>query len=150
MIIDTLERADSYSLIHPAFKEAFAFLKQPGLADLPLGRYEIQGDRLFCTISKETGRRRTEAKLEAHRKYIDIQYVIDGTEEMGWRQTSTCGRVRTNYDAGKDIGFFEDEPETWTKVLPGSFVIFLPEDAHAPLVGEGGIHKVVIKVLLNP
>jgi biofilm protein TabA len=149
IMTDRLENAEHYFDKHPAFKEAFAFLRQPSLADLAPGRYEINEDKLFCMIQKGMGRSRAEAKLEAHRKYIDIQYVISGTEEMGWRQTSTCTQVDQEYDAAKDIGFFKDEPESWTKMTPGSFAIFFPKDAHAPMVSNGEIHKAVLKVILE-
>ena len=146
VIFDRLERAERYYHMHPAFEKAFAFLRQNALAELPIGRHEIDGDRMFCLISKGPGRSRAEAKLEAHRKYIDIQYVIAGTDEMGFRSTAACTLSDVAYNADKDIEFFKDEPESWTQVPAGSFVIFFPEDAHAPLVGSGQIHKAVLKI----
>lgn len=149
MILDRLENAENYYNRHPDFEKAFAFLRQNGLAELPADRYEIDGDRIFCIISKGPGRSRAEAKLEAHRKYIDIQYVIDGMDEMGWKPTSACTLVDTAYNADKDIEFFKDEPDRWTKVPAGSFVIFFPQDAHAPLVSNEEIHKAVLKIAVK-
>ncbi len=149
ILVDKLPNADAYYHMHPAFKKAFAFLRQDGLAELPADRYEIDGDRLFCMISKDTGRSRSEAKLEAHRKYVDIQYVIAGMDDMGFRPTSDCKLVDTSYDADKDIGFFNDQPKSWTPVSAGSFVIFFPQDAHAPLIGSGEIHKAVLKIAVE-
>jgi biofilm protein TabA len=149
VIIDRLENAERYYTMHPAFKEAFAFLRRQDLAELAPGRHEINGDRLFCIIQKQQGRTREDATLEAHRKYIDIQYLIGGTETMGWRQTSTCSQVDQAYDEAKDIGFFRDPPESWTGMSPGSFAIFFPQDAHAPMVSHGEIHKAVLKVMLD-
>ena len=146
IIVDRLERADNYYHMHPAFEKAFAFLRQNALAELPIGRHEIDGDRMFCIISKGPGRSRAEAKLEAHRKYIDIQYVIAGTDEMGFKPTAACTLSDVSYDADKDIELFKDESESWTQVPAGSFVIFFPEDAHAPLVGSEEIHKAVLKI----
>ncbi|MHC4567124.1 MAG: NanQ anomerase/TabA/YiaL family protein [Planctomycetota bacterium] len=146
IITNSLERAEDYYDMHPAFKRAFAFLRQGALGELPAGRHEIDGDRLFCMICKDHGRSRAEAKLEAHRKYIDIQYVIAGTDEMGSKPTADCTLVDADYDVEKDIEFFNDEPESWTKVRPGSFIIFLPETAHAPLVSSGEIRKAVLKI----
>ena len=146
IIIDKLQNAEAYYDMHPAFEKAFAFLRQDGLAELPADRYEIDGDRLFCMISKGPGRSRAEAKLEAHRKYVDIQYVIAGTDEMGFRPTADCKLIDTNYDTDKDIEFFKDQPDSWTPVSAGSFVIFFPQDAHAPLVSSGEIHKTVLKI----
>ena len=140
MIVDQLENAEKYFDLQPAFEKAFKFLRQENLAELELKKYELDGDRLFCSIDKVQGRSRDEAKLEAHKKYIDIQYVIAGDEEMGWKQTSTCKQIAQQYDSKKDIGFFNDEPQTWKKVPPGYFTIFFPDDSHAPVVGEGEIH----------
>jgi len=149
MIIDRLEHADRYCDMHPAFAQAFAFLKRSDLAELSADRHDIDGDRLFCLISKGPGRSRSEANLEAHRKYIDIQYVITGDEEMGWKPTADCRISHTPYDAEKDIEFFKDQPDSWNDVPPGSFVIFFPQDAHAPLVGEGEIHKAILKIAVE-
>jgi YhcH/YjgK/YiaL family protein len=149
VITDSLERAEDYYYMHPAFQRAFAFLRGDSLAELPDGRHEIDGDRLFCIISKGRGRGRAEAKLEAHRKYIDIQYVIAGTDEMGSAPTAECRLPDTGYDAEKDIEFFNDEPQSWTKVPAGSFIIFFPERAHAPLISDGQIHKAVLKIAVE-
>jgi YhcH/YjgK/YiaL family protein len=100
-------------------------------------------------ISIGPGRSRTDAKLEAHRKYIDIQYVIAGTDEMGFKPTADCKEIDTEYDVNNDIEFFEDQPDSWTPVPAGSFVIFFPQDAHAPLVSSGEIHKAVLKIAVE-
>lgn len=150
MIVDRLERAEAYLPLHPAFAKAFAFLRQEGLADLPPGRHDIDGDRVFAAISREPGRKRSEVKLESHKKYIDIQYIIDGSEEMGWKPTGACHDIANAYRADNDIQFFNDKPATWATVLPGSFALFFPQDAHAPLVSDGEIHKVVLKIAVDP
>ena len=149
MILDRLENAEKYTDMHPDFEKAFAFLRQSGLAELPADRYEIDGDRVFCIIDKAPGRSRSEAKLEAHRKYIDIQYVIAGVDDMGWKPIADCKLVDTAYNADKDIEFFNDEPKSWTEVPAGSFVIFFPQDAHAPLVGGEEMHKAVLKIAVQ-
>ena len=114
MIIDQLEQAENYFHMHPSFKKAFTFLNSENLSELPVGRQDIDGDRLFYTISKGPGRSREEAKLEAHRRYIDIQYVISGNEKMGWSPLSLCDDRATEYDTEKDIEFYNNEPQTWT------------------------------------
>ena len=149
IILDKLQNAERYYDMHPAFEKAFTFLRQDGLAELPTGRYEIDGERLFCTISKGLGRSPTEVKLEAHRKYIDIQYTIGGTDEIGWKRTADCRSIDTAYDNDKDIMFFNDEPDSRTPVPAGSFVIFFTEDAHAPFISSGEIHKVIVKVAIE-
>jgi YhcH/YjgK/YiaL family protein len=149
IIVDRLDRAERYFDMHPAFEKAFAFLHQDTLGQLAPGRHEIDGEKMFCLISNGPGRKREEARLEAHRKYIDIQYVIAGADEMGWKPAAECEIQDEVYDADKDIEFFKDEPRSWTVVPAGSFAIFFPEDAHAPLVSDAAIHKVVLKIAVE-
>jgi len=147
MILVQLHQADRYLPLHRDFAAAVAFLRDQPLSDLPLGRVEITAT-VYAVIARSPARQRSEARLEAHRKYIDIQYVIAGVEEMGWKPRSGCQRQHGDYDAEKDIEFFRDLPDTYITVRPGQFVIFFPDDAHSPLIGSGEIHKVVIKVPL--
>ena len=149
MTVDQLGLAEKYAGLHPAFRKAFEFLRRDSLKDLAPGRHDIDGDRMYCMISKGPGKKRTEARLEAHRKYIDIQYVIAGTDEMGWKPAASCGIPDGDYDEKKDVIFYRDKPRKWARVPAGSFAIFFPRDAHAPMVGDGEIHKAVIKVAVE-
>jgi biofilm protein TabA len=145
LILARLEQADRYLTLHPDFSAAIAFLRGQPLNHLPQGRIEITGT-MYAMVSRSPARHRSEARLEAHRKHIDIQYLIAGIEEMGWRSHSRCQQPQGEYDAEKDIEFFGDTPDSYVTVRPGEFVIFFPDDAHAPLIGTGGVYKVVIKV----
>jgi YhcH/YjgK/YiaL family protein len=146
MILDRLEQADRYLDLQPGFAAAFAFLRRPDLAQLAVGRYDIDGDRVYALVQRAAGRQPEAGRLEAHRRYIDIQFVIAGADTMGWRSTPTCRQVDAAYDPAKDAELYADTPDAWLAVGPGSFAIFFPEDAHLPLIGEGDIHKVVVKV----
>jgi biofilm protein TabA len=147
MILAGLEQADWYLALHPDFPAAIAFLRGQPLGDLPQGRIEIAGN-VYGMVSRPPTRQRSEAPLEAHREHIDIQYLIGGVEEMGWKSRTRCQRQHGEYDADRDIEFFKDLPDSYVTLRPGQFVIFFPDDAHAPLIGSGEIHKVVIKVPL--
>lgn len=146
MIIDTLEQADRYTALHPEFARAFDFLRNAPLSDLKPGRHEIDGDGLFAIVATDEGRGRDRAKLEAHRRYIDIQYVVGGSEVIGWSGLERCGDIESPYDAQNDVALFRDPPVTWVDLAPGSFAVFFPEDAHAPLAGSQTVIKVVVKV----
>ena len=146
MILDRLAGADRYAALHPAFKAAFEFLRRPEAAALPPGRVELDGPRLYVAVDHKEGRGRPAARLEAHRKYIDIQFTVAGDELIGWRPTADCARRAAPYDPARDIEFFADDPESWLSVPPGTFAIFFPEDAHAPLACEGAVRKVIVKV----
>ena len=145
MILARLEQANRYLPLHPDFAAALAFLRREPPDGWPPGRIEIAGNT-YAAVSRSPGRRRSEARLEAHRKYIDIQYIIAGVEEMGWRAIGGCEHPRGPYDAQQDIEFFDDAPDSYVTVHPGEFVVFFPDDAHAPLIGSGEIHKIVVKV----
>jgi YhcH/YjgK/YiaL family protein len=148
MILDTLGQADRYLVLHPLFARAFAFLRGTDLGALAPGRHMIQGEQLFAIVESCPGRSRSEAKLECHRGYIDIQLVLEGVDEMGWKPLAECADPATDYDAARDIGFFNDAPSSWIATPPGSFCLFFPDDAHAPLVSAGMIRKVVVKIAL--
>lgn len=146
MILDTLDQADRYAALHPLFPRAFAWLQGTDLRALPAGQHVIDGERLFAIVEACPGRTRADAKLECHRRYIDIQLVIEGTDEMGWRPLADCSQPRTDYDGTRDIRFFDDAPASWIATPAGSFCLFFPDDAHAPLVSAGFIRKVVVKI----
>ena len=148
MILDTLENAAKYAGLKAGISEAFGFLDQPGLAELPDGKHEICGDRVFAIIAHEQGRKSEDGELEGHRKYLDIQYVISGDESMGWHPREGL-KNSVDYDAERDLEFFEGDAKSIIRVPPGSFIIFLPTDAHLPLIGDGPIHKVVVKVAVG-
>ncbi len=148
MILDTLSNAAKYAGLKTGLSEGFGFLDQPGIADLEDGTYEISGDLVYAIVDRCKGRTVESGQLEGHRKYIDIQYVITGKESMGWSPRE--GLVNSvEYDEERDLEFFEGTPQSIVEVPQGSFAIFLPTDAHLPLIGEGPIHKVVVKVAVN-
>lgn len=146
MIFDTLANAGRYTALHPLFPQAFEFLRSTDLQSLAPGRYPVVGEDIRAIVERVTGRSREEAKLECHRKYIDIQLVLAGSDEMGWRALDECRAPVADYQAEKDIQFFRDPPASWIATPPGAFCIFFPEDAHAPLVSGGEIHKVILKI----
>lgn len=149
MIFDLLENASRYIALHQGFSQAFAFLGRADLKDLPEDTYEIDGKRVYAMVAKESGRRKEGALLETHEKYIDIQLILAGTDEMGWKAKSLCKEPAGPYDQEGDIQFFADEPDAWLPTTSGAFVIFFPEDAHMPLISSNPIHKVVVKIAVN-
>ena len=146
MILARLDHADVYASLNPHFAKAFAFLRQKRLAELDEGRHEIDGDDIYAMVIRGTGQSHSQAKLEVHRKYIDVQYIISGPDDMGWKDRRLCEDSEGPYDPQADAELFSDTPSTWITVGPGDFVIFFPEDAHAPGAGANEFHKVVIKV----
>jgi len=149
MILSTLADADRLSVLHPLFARAFEFLRSTDLLALAPGKHTVQGEEILAIVEACAARTRAEAKLECHRRYIDIQLVLEGVDEMGWKPVVECVSPKTDYQAAHDIRFFNDAPSGWVSTPAGSFCIFFPEDAHAPLVGDGMIRKVVVKIAVD-
>jgi YhcH/YjgK/YiaL family protein len=150
VILDTLAHAGRYVAMHPQFGRAFEFLRTTDLRALTPGRHDLDGDRMYVSIDHKDGRGDDGARLEVHRRYIDIQFTIDGDELIGWMPLARCVSPDGIFDETKDVGFFADRPFTWLSVPAGSFTIFFPDDAHAPLAGRGLLKKAIVKIAVEP
>jgi YhcH/YjgK/YiaL family protein len=146
MILDTFDNAERYAGLHRRFGRALRFLAETDLEALPTGRTDIDGDDLFVILDRKDGRGHGGARLEAHRRYIDIQLTLRGDEEIGWSALAACAAPDGEFDTAKDIVFFGDRPSLWLRLPPGTFAIFFPEDAHAPLAGGGAVVKAIVKI----
>lgn len=147
MIIDTLQNAPKYFSLHPLFAEAFAFIQQTDLALAPDGKQDIS-EGLKAIFSNAHGKAQADsiAKFECHNANIDIQLCIDGIETIGWKPRENCVLPNGDYNSEKDVQFFKDAPDMFFQLTNGQFAIFFPTDVHAPMIGEGQIKKLVIKV----
>ncbi|MEW6076197.1 MAG: YhcH/YjgK/YiaL family protein [Thermodesulfobacteriota bacterium] len=150
MILDMLANASRYQTLIPGFAAAFVFLARPDLKDLATGKYGIDGENVYATVSKAPGRKPENARLETHERYIDIHLILAGTDLIGWKPASLCATPAGEYDGTADVRFFADEPVVRLATAPGMFAIFFPEDAHMPGVSAGQIHKVIVKVVTVP
>ena len=146
MILSTFSQSDRYAALHPYFPRAFEYIRNTDLLSFAARQYPIAGDDLFAIVEHMPGRSREQAQLECHRKYIDIQLVLEGVDEMGWKPLADCREPVADYSVEKDIRFFYDAPASWIATPPHAFCIFFPEDAHAPLVSSGNIRKVIFKI----
>ena len=147
MIIDTLQNASKYFSAHPLFAKAFEYIRQNDLANAADGKSDI-ADGLKAIISNAPGKTKETslAKFECHNKNIDIQLCIKGVETIGWKPREKCITPNGNYNDEKDVQFYHDAPDAFFQLTDGQFAIFFPEDVHAPMIGEGTIKKLVIKV----
>jgi YhcH/YjgK/YiaL family protein len=147
MIIDTLQNASRYYSAHPLFAEAFEYINRTDLAKTPDGRSDIS-DGLKAIFSNAPGKTKEASlsKFECHNKNIDIQVCIHGSETIGWKPREKCVKSNGEYNAEKDVQYYNDAPDTFFQLADGQFAIFFPEDVHAPMIGEGEIRKLVLKV----
>lgn len=149
MVIDSLQHTDIYEKINPLFKIAFDYIKSTDFTSAEAGKVELQGKDLFVTVSDTNLKAEADAKLEVHNDYIDIQVPISKSETFGWASRLDLMSEKEPFNNEKDIQFFTDRPKTLFTVNSGDFVIFWPQDGHAPCIGEGAIRKVIVKVRVN-
>lgn len=147
MVIDTLDNSARYESIHPLFKAAFEFLRRPDIEATPDGRFEVDGPRLFALTQAYATRPIGEGKLEAHAKYIDIQFIVSGEELIGYAPLKNQTAAQP-FDVEKDIGFYEGAA-CFTLLSKGMFAIFFPHDAHLPgrySEQPNHVKKIVLKI----
>jgi len=149
MIVDQLENAERYYALHPAFAPAFDFLRQQYNNHLESGRHDTDDDGIYIMAVSGDGNGRNDIIMEAHQKFIDIHLTVEGLEEIGWKPRAQCEQRQTEYDAEGDCELFKDEPISFTALPPGTFAIYFPEDAHAPMTGQDEVRKLVAKVAVD-
>lgn len=147
MIIDTLQNASKYFSVHPLFAKAFEYINKTDWANTEVGKYDVEpGLKSILSNSQGKTKEASIAKFECHNKNIDIQVCLNGTEQIGWKPREKCVTENGGYNEEKDVQFYSDEPDMYFQLTDGQFAIFFPEDVHAPMIGEGDIKKLVIKV----
>lgn len=145
MIFDTLENIKNYEGLGRVYT-ALEFLRKTDFTKMELGRYELQGDDIFYMVQRyETDPDKTIS--EAHKKYIDIQFMVDGEEIIGIAPIS-CEKTETEAKPENDVWFYKCKTEPIT-LIKNSFMVLYPNDLHCPGVAVDGAkacHKVVVKV----
>lgn len=149
MILDSLNNTTVYEKLHPLFKQAFEYIKATDFSTMEAGKIELDGNKLIINVADIFGKEKAEALVETHNKYIDIQMPLVGVEQIGWKAKSELNEISVPYNQVNDITFYVDKPTSYTKIYPGQFTIYFPEDGHAPGIGEGAIRKVIVKVLVD-
>lgn len=124
-----------------------------GYKGLPVGRVELV-EGIYALVQDYTAKDITQGKLEAHRNYVDIQYIVSGSEHIGY-----CARtnpaVKTEYNPDKDVEFYVSDDEQGGTVMSmlsmraGDFAVFYPDDLHMPGIGKDNVNKIVVKIPLK-
>ncbi len=150
MIIDSVSNMDQYQSLGSNFATAARFLRETDLSALPLGRIEIDGKKVYATVT-DTDLTKTPAAWEVHRAYADIQLIISGDESIGYYPLSRLD-APLQFPADKDAVKVEGLPGTLFPLKAGEMMILLPQDMHLPNCPVGGAshaRKMVMKVLLD-
>ena len=146
MVIDKIENYRLYSTLTKRLAKGFEFIINTDLTAIESGKYEIDNDDIFAIVQEYDTKEEHDCVLEGHHKYIDIQYVIQGVEIMGF--TPLTNQVAVEENLEKDYTFYKGET-SMLRVEEGMFTLFFPEDLHRPGVKAGQISKVkkvVVKV----
>lgn len=139
---DPYNGLDRGSLVRFALDEARKAAAAPFVAGTTL----LFNDSVKINSQEVEMRPLENAPLEAHRRYIDIHVPLSGAERFGWSPAEVLTPDQNGYDDENDIVFFKDQPQIVFDIYPGQFAIFFPDDAHAPIVGEGTLRKLCIKI----
>jgi biofilm protein TabA len=145
--INIQEFAWQYHQNKKHWDEAFAFLKSHDLNSLTKGKYPIDSNFVYASVTEDPSKDMDKTSWESHRKYIDLQYVISGEEKMGLLPVVKAQVIKP-YDENKDVANYVGDGPLQT-ATPQSFFIFFPTDAHRPNITPGGnkvVKKIVIKV----
>lgn len=149
MIFDKIENANLYKGINTRIAKALTYIQSTKFSNLTPGKYEIEGDDIYAIIYEYVTKDENNQLLEAHCKYIDIQYMAEGFENIGVTTFKDHQPVKL-YDEENDYMLF-NEPYTLTLLKQGMFAIFFPDDLHLPGImatNMTNVKKIVIKVKL--
>lgn len=148
MICDLLKNSASYEAISPALKKAFDYLKTITPDNLPEARVELDGDKLFAFSSSYETQPAEDRKIETHRNYLDVQYVVSGVEAMGYIPMEGL-EVSEPYKP--DVEFYNTDKDVLIPAEAGTFMVFFPQDAHRPgctWKEPSQVKKVIVKIAL--
>ena len=149
MVFDTIINFSQYTKLHDNFEKAFDFINQYEKEPLSDGVHKIDGENLFAIVDSYYTNEVETQKAEAHRKYIDIQYIYSGKEKIGYCNIGSMKPVK-EYSNENDIIFFECDITNWLFIKEKEFAIFYPEDVHMPCIradaAKSKVKKIVIKI----
>ena len=147
MIVAKINDTAAIEAIYPKMKTALQWLRDnyATIHQTGVSRVDIE-DGVWANVETPSMKHIDQQVLEVHRNYIDIHVPVDRDEMMGWLPLHKLGKVVTPYSTERDIAFYNDTPLTHFTLHPGELCIMTPLDAHAPIIGEGTIKKICIKV----
>ena len=132
-------------------EKALEFFKKNDLVKLELGKHVIN-DWLYINVQEYETKARNQCRFESHRKYVDIQYMINGIEAIDTADIDKL-EIETDYDSDKDVMFWKSKDNQMRSVITkGSYVILYPQNAHMPCIAVGSpicVKKAVAKVLIG-
>ena len=147
MIADRIENIDMYVGLGERIAAALKYISETDFSGVEKGKYAIDGDLVYASVNEYQTKPEADCKIEAHRKYIDVQFIVSGEETMGYAPL-TDQQPSIAYNEEKDCVFFET-PVSKLKFVAGMFAIYYPNDLHQPCISTekaSTVKKVVVKV----
>lgn len=148
--INAVTFAEQYHANPAMWDKAFAFLKEQKLEDLAPGKYPIDGDNVYASVTEGPSKTFEKSAWESHKKYIDLQHVIKGQEKIGVAPLDST-TVTEAYNEAKDIAHYNAGGKFYL-ATPDNFFLFFPNDAHRPNIivdGYAVVKKIVIKIKVS-
>ena len=150
MILAHLNDSDRYASLHPLFKQLFDYVKVHDFTHVPAERIVLDGDRLFINVADVTLKSPEEQVLEVHRRYIDVHFPLSREEIMGWSSLSVLATESMQpFNEEDDFAVYAERAQSYLTIHPGEFASVWPEDAHAPIIGQGALRKLIAKVCID-
>jgi YhcH/YjgK/YiaL family protein len=149
MITDSLAHARVYVALGSRLQQAFDYLRQTEFSGLAPGTYEIDGRNLYAVVQRYTTKPMQQGKWEAHRRYLDVQFVAAGIERIGYAAGSSMGPGL--YDEERDFEELTGVGD-YVTLRAGDLMVLWPGEGHMPGVAAGSpseVTKVVVKVLMD-
>ena len=150
MVLDSIENAARYMHLGKGIANALQHIQNNDLSNVPPGRYEIDRDKLVMIVFEFEGTNTDESKLEGHRRYIDLQYWVSGSELMG-HEILNSQPLLVDYNETTDCAFYNCLA-SYSRLLPGMFVIYYPTDLHTAVIdplAQGIVKKIVFKIMVE-
>ena len=118
MIITDINNCSRYESLHEKYKELFDYISSHNFLEMPLGRIELCGDRLFINHVEENGVELEKQVLELHETYIDVHMLLEGEETIGWLAKEKIKTYSKEYDKEKDCALTTEKPSTYFTPKP--------------------------------
>ena len=147
MIFENIKHASTYYSLNERLTKALQYLAQTDFTSMEPGKYEIEGENIFALVQTYNTKPFSSGKWEAHKKYIDVQYIVSGKEKMGFTETTKV-IIMEEYNEEKDCAIYKGEGN-FLIAEEGHFAIFFPSDVHMPGMAINipkEVKKVVVKV----
>lgn len=147
MIYDNIKNADIYFPLGEKIQKALSYLQSTDFSAVEPGTYDIEGTDVYAIVSEYNTKPLSNGKWESHKKYIDVQYIHEGKERIGFTESKKM-MILEEYDSRKDVAIHKGEGH-FINVEENHFLIFFPTDIHMPGIAINipkAVKKVVVKV----